>query len=157
MQKNSKDLDAIDRTLLGLLTQDAEQSYAVLGKKVGLSAPAVHERVKRYKSTGRIKAVAALLDPKKTGKEFLAFIHINTTGWGKTDDLMRFSEFPEVEEIHSVTGDACMLMKVRMESADAMEIVTRKVICASYGCLNQKLRRTLNLHRAACSIRYQQV
>ena len=121
MAKDAQGLDPIDPKLLGLLTEDAEQSYAELGEKVGLSAPAVHERVKRYKTSGRIKAVAALLEPKMTGKDFLAFIHINTTGWGKSEGLMRFGAYPEVEEIHSVTGDTCILMKVRMASADAME------------------------------------
>ena len=121
MAKNARGLDAIDRKLLGLLTQDAEQSYAALGEKVGLSAPAVHERVKRHKASGRIKSVVAQLDPAMTGKGFLAFIHVDTTGWGKSDALMGIGALPEVEEMHSVTGDTCMLIKVRMASAQAME------------------------------------
>lgn len=127
MPRDAKPLDEIDRKLLGLLTQDAEQSYASLGDKVGLSAPAVHERVKRYKASGRIKSVVASLDPKMTGKPFLAFIHVNTTGWGKSDGMMRFTDWPEVEEIHSVTGDTCMMMKVRMESSHAMELMLEKL------------------------------
>ncbi len=121
MARDRYGLDKIDRNLLSLLTKDAEQSYSDLGKAVGLSAPAVHERVKRYKSSGRIKSVSAQLDPTMTGKQFLAFIHVNTTGWGKSEDLMRITELPEVEEIHSVTGDTCMILKVRMESTQAME------------------------------------
>ncbi|WP_294222256.1 AsnC family transcriptional regulator [uncultured Shimia sp.] len=78
--KDNQGLDAIDRKLLGLLCEDAEQSYATLGDKVGLSAPAVHERVKRYKATGRISSVTAQLDPTMTGKPFLAFLHVDTTG-----------------------------------------------------------------------------
>lgn len=125
--KDAAGLDEIDRKLLGLLTENAEQSYAALGKAVGLSAPAVHERVKRYKSSGRIRAVAARLDPAMTGKRFLAFVHVNTTGWGKTDALMQIEELPEVEEIHSVTGDACIILKVRMESPQAMEALLARL------------------------------
>lgn len=121
MPKDADGLDHIDRKLLGLLTQNAEQSYSDLGRNVGLSAPAVHERVKRYKATGRIKGVVAQLDPSMTGKRFLAFIHVNTTGWGKSEALMKIEDLPEVEEIHSVTGDTCMILKVRMESTQAME------------------------------------
>ncbi len=121
MSKDRYGLDQIDRNLLSLLTKDAEQSYSDLGKAVGLSAPAVHERVKRYKSSGRIRSVSAQLDPTMTGKRFLAFIHVNTTGWGKSEAFMRIEELPEVEEIHSVTGDTCMILKVRMESTQAME------------------------------------
>lgn len=127
MPRDPKPLDEIDRKLLALLTQDAEQSYASLGDKVGLSAPAVHERVKRYKASGRVTSVVASLDPKMTGKPFLAFIHVNTRGWGKSEGLMQFAQWPEVEEIHSVTGDTCMLMKVRMENSHAMELMLEKL------------------------------
>ncbi len=125
--KETKGLDAIDRKLLGLLTENAERSYAELGNLVGLSAPAVHERVKRHKASGRIKSVVAALEPAETGKGFLSFIHVDTTGWGKTKELMALSELPEVEEIHSVTGDTCMLLKVRMETSQAMEALLARL------------------------------
>ncbi len=125
--KETKGLDAIDRKLLGLLTENAERSYAELGNLVGLSAPAVHERVKRHKASGRIKSVVASLEPAETGKGFLSFIHVDTTGWGKTKELMALSELPEVEEIHSVTGDTCMLLKVRMETSQAMEALLARL------------------------------
>ncbi len=125
--KDSQGLDQIDRKLLGLLTESAELSYTDLGNAVGLSAPAVHERVKRYKASGRIQRVAAQLDPDMTGKRFLAFIHVDTTGWGKSDALMQIGDLPEVEEIHSVTGDTCLILKVRMESTQAMEALLARL------------------------------
>lgn len=125
--KDKQGLDAIDRKLLGLLSEDAEQSYATLGDKVGLSPPAVHERVKRYKASGRISGVAALLNPEMTGKPFLAFLHVNTSGWGKTDAILGLGALPEVEEIHSVTGDTCMLLKVRMQDSKAMEALLKRI------------------------------
>lgn len=127
MRKSTTGLDAIDRKLLGLLTENAEQSYATLGEQVGLSAPAVHERVKRYKASGRISGVVASLSAAMSEKVLLAFIHINTTGWGKSEALMRFSDLPEVEEIHSVTGDTCMMLKVRMQSTQAMEALLARL------------------------------
>ena len=127
LRKDAQGLDRIDRKLLSLLTENAEMSYAELGKSVGLSAPAVHERVKRYKSSGRVRRVVAQLDASMTGKRFLAFIHVNTTGWGKSEALMQIEELPEVEEIHSVTGDTCMILKVRMESTQAMEALLARL------------------------------
>ncbi|WP_120499725.1 Lrp/AsnC family transcriptional regulator [Roseovarius sp. EL26] len=127
MSKDAHGLDAIDRKLLSLLSQDAEQTYAEIGKQVGLSAPAVHERVKRYKATGRIKAVAAQLDPSMTGKNFLAFIHVDSTGWAKSDAMLELRDFPEVEEMHSVAGDTSMILKVRMESTPAMEALLARI------------------------------
>ena len=116
-----RDLDAMDRKLLGVLVEDATTSYAELGERVGLSPPAAHERVKRLRRSGAIRRVAALIDPMAVGKTLLAFIHIDTTGWGKTQALLAIEEHPEVEEIHSVTGDTCMLLKVRTDSTHALE------------------------------------
>ncbi|WP_085905265.1 Lrp/AsnC family transcriptional regulator [Kiloniella majae] len=114
-------LDVIDRKILSELTKDADTSYADLSTKVGLSAPAVHERVKRLRSSGRIKQTAALLDGSAVGKPLLAFVHLDTEGWGKTEELMALGNLPELEEMHSITGDSCMLLKVRLENSQALE------------------------------------
>jgi len=116
-----RELDAMDRKLLGVLVEDASISYADLGDRVGLSPPAAHERVKRLRRSGAIRRVAAMVDPEAVGKTLLAFVHVDTTGWGKTQALLAIEEHPEVEEIHSVTGDTCMLLKVRTDSTHALE------------------------------------
>jgi len=116
-----RELDAMDRKLLGVLVEDATISYADLGERVGLSPPAAHERVKRLRLSGAIRRMAALIDPEALGKTLLAFVHVDTTGWGKTTALLAIEECPEVEEIHSVAGDTCMLLKVRTESTHALE------------------------------------
>lgn len=115
------DLDAIDRRILGVLVEDATRSYADLGTAVGLSAPAAHERVKRLRRLGAITGTVALIEPKSVGKSLLAFVHVDTVGWGKTPEFMTISAFPEVEEIHSVAGDACLLLKVRARDAQGLE------------------------------------
>lgn len=116
-----RELDDADRRLLGVLVEDATVSYAELGERAGLSAPAAHERVKRLRRSGAIRRTAALIDPAAARKTLLAFVHVDTNGWGKTPELMAVSEYPEVEEIHSVAGDTCMLLKVRTEDTRALE------------------------------------
>lgn len=116
-----REIDAMDRKLLGVLAQDATVSYAELGDRVGLSAPAAHERVKRLRRSGVIRRTAALVDPVAVGKLLLAFVHVDTAGWGKTQALLAIEQHPEVEEIHSVAGDTCMLLKVRTENTRALE------------------------------------
>jgi len=116
-----RDLDAFDRKLLTLLVEDANRSYAELGEEVGLSAPAVHERVKRLKRTGAIRQTAALVNPIALNKTLLAFVHVDTSGWGKTPELLGIAKYPEVEEMHWVAGDTCMLLKVRTEDSRALE------------------------------------
>ena len=85
-------LDRLDRKILSTLVEDATQSYAELGRKVGLSAPAVHERVKRLKRTGVIRKIAALIDGEAVDKNLLAFVHVDTSGWGKTPELLAVAE-----------------------------------------------------------------
>ncbi|CAN7636005.1 Lrp/AsnC family transcriptional regulator [Aminobacter aminovorans] len=116
-----RSIDAADRRLLGALVEDATVSYAELGEKAGMSAPAAHERVKRMRRSGAIRQTVAMADPRSVGKPLLAFVHVDTRGWGKTPELMAVSSFPEVEEIHTVAGDACILLKVRTEDTRALE------------------------------------
>ena len=124
VQQNShalKPLDDFDRRILGEFVSDARQTYAVVGKAIGLSAPAVHDRVKRMKASGVIEGTAATINADAVGKPFLAFIHVDAEGWGKSEKMMRLRAFPEVEEMHSVAGDTCVIVKVRTENAQAME------------------------------------
>ncbi|MBN9219058.1 MAG: Lrp/AsnC family transcriptional regulator [Mesorhizobium sp.] len=116
-----REIDATDRKILGVLVEDATISYAELGDRVGLSPPAAHERVKRLRRSGAIRGTAAIVDPNAVRKPLLAFVHIDTKGWGKTPELMAVSQYPEVEEIHTVAGDTCVLLKVRTEDTRALE------------------------------------
>lgn len=75
-------VDAGHRDRDGALTQDASVSYADLGHRVGLSAPAVHDRVKKLRASGCLRQTAALLDGPAIGKPLLAFIHVDAAGWG---------------------------------------------------------------------------
>jgi Lrp/AsnC family transcriptional regulator, leucine-responsive regulatory protein len=114
-------LDEVDRKLLGLLAADATRSYTDLGKLVHLSAPAVHERVKRLKHDRIIKAMVASLDGAKLGRPLLAFVHVDTKLWAKTHQLLELSELPDVEEMHTVTGESAMLLKIRTRDTQSLE------------------------------------
>lgn len=124
---SSRSIDALDRRILGVLAQDAGLSYADLGLRVGLSAPAVHDRVKKLRASGCVRQTVALLDGPAIGKPLLAFIHVDSAGWGATRAFTAIGELPEVEEIHSVAGDACMLLKVRCASGGALEALLERL------------------------------
>ncbi|MBD8804969.1 Lrp/AsnC family transcriptional regulator [Pseudomonas syringae] len=114
-------LDGIDRKLLGHLAVDATLSYAILGKLVHLSGPAVHERVKRLKQHGIIKATVASLDGAKLGRPLLAFIDVDTKSWAKTRQIVQLVDLPDIEEIHTVTGESAVLLKVRTRDTQTLE------------------------------------
>lgn len=147
--QEKRPLDTFDRKILGELAADAGLSYAELGGRVGLSAPAVHERVKRLRSSGRIRATVAVLDGPATGKPFLAFVHVDTSGGSKSRTFKALSELPELEEIHSVAGDTCTLLKVRCASSRALEGLLARLYAIpgvkgtrSYVVLSTYLERT---------------
>lgn len=120
-------LDAKDRTLLALLSEDATRSYADLGRAVSLSPPAVHERVRRLRRDGAIRGTVARLDGPALGRPLLAFVHVDTTGWGAKGAFLRMDAEPDVEEVHTVTGDACLLLKVRCADARALEDLLARI------------------------------
>jgi Lrp/AsnC family leucine-responsive transcriptional regulator len=120
-------LDDTDRKLLGLLAEDSSTSYAELGKKLNLSAPAVHERAKRLKQEGVVKATVAVLDGAKIGRPLLTFVHVDTTSWAVTRQMLALSALPEVEEIHTVTGDSAMLLKVRTRDTQGLEDLLERI------------------------------
>lgn len=115
------ELDATDRKILGALAEDATRSYAQLGVLVNLSAPAVHERVKRLRRDGVIRATVAQLDGCKMGQSLLTFVLVETGGFAVTRELLTLKERPEVEEIHTVAGDGCVMIKVRAKDTESLE------------------------------------
>lgn len=145
----ARPLDAFDRKILGVLAADADVSYAELGQMVGLSAPAVHDRVRKLRASGALRRTVALLDGAAIGRPLLAFVHVDNAGWCKTEELMAIAELPEVEEVHSVTGDTGMLLKVRCASGLALEALLARLYAApgvrstrSYVVLSTYLERT---------------
>ena len=143
--RQAASLDAADRRLLALLADDATLSYAELGHRLHLSPPAVHERVKRLRRDGVIKGTVARLDGAKLGRPLLTFIHVNTSGWGKSRSMLVLAELPEVEEIHAVTGDACLILKVRTEDTQALENLLARVYAVE-GVLGTRSYVVLSSH-----------
>ncbi|MEL4375836.1 Lrp/AsnC family transcriptional regulator [Brucella cytisi] len=115
------ELDITDRKILGLLAEDASRSYAELSKIVNLSAPAIHDRVKRLKRDGVIKNTVAILDGCKLGRTLLTFLVVDTSSYNATRQLLAFVDKPQVEELHTVAGDGCVLVKVRAEDTESLE------------------------------------
>lgn len=114
-------MDQIDRKLLSALQEDAGQTYADLAKKLNLSAPALHDRVKKLKAQGVLRRQTVELDAKALGHAITAIVHVDTVGWHTAEVADALRGNGRVEEIHSVSGDTCLILKVRVSATDALE------------------------------------
>lgn len=120
-------LDNMDRKILRYLAEDATRSYVALGALVHLSAPAVHERVKRLKRDGFITGIVATLDGAKIGCPLLAFIQVDTDGRGRARPVLALREMADVEEIHTVAGDSHLMLKVRMRDTEDLDGLLERI------------------------------
>nr|WP_171164316.1 Lrp/AsnC family transcriptional regulator [Streptomyces sp. I05A-00742] len=119
-------MDDVDLQLLGLLQQDAGRSYASLGKAVGLSAGAAHERVRKLRERGVIRRTGVEVDPAAVGRGVLAFVMVDSTSW-MGDSAPAFAAVPEVQEAHVIAGSASVLVKVRTASTEQLQDVLRRL------------------------------
>jgi Lrp/AsnC family leucine-responsive transcriptional regulator len=121
--KPEVNLDATDWQLLEVLQNEARASYTELGKQVGLTRPAVAERVRRLEEIGVIKGYRAEIDPVKLGLPILAFVRIGAIGDVFASVAKVVLEIPEVMECHRGTGGECFILKVRVASLQHLEAV----------------------------------
>jgi Lrp/AsnC family leucine-responsive transcriptional regulator len=97
-------LDSIDRQILDELQNNGRISYRDLGEQVGLSAPAVTERVRRLERAGVITGYTATIDPAALGSPILAIIRIHSAGSKAPEIDALAASLPEVIECNRVTG-----------------------------------------------------
>ncbi|MFG2099628.1 Lrp/AsnC family transcriptional regulator [Micromonospora echinaurantiaca] len=115
-------MDAIDLSLVELLRGNARLSYAELARQVGLSAPAVHERVGKLEAGGVIRAYRAEIDPEAVGLGVTALIGIIEDSGADTDDVLEaFRAIPEIESCYFMAGVESFLLKARVTTIAELE------------------------------------
>jgi len=121
-------MDDIDRALISALQDDARSSYADLGRRIGLSPPAVSERMRRLEASGIITGYHAGIDLKKAGYGIVAFIRLNSSP-DLAPQLERLAqETPEVLEFNRVTGSEGYVMKLAVSSIEHLERIVVKFL-----------------------------
>jgi Lrp/AsnC family transcriptional regulator, leucine-responsive regulatory protein len=121
-------LDERDLDILAALQEDARATYSEVGRRVGLSASAVHERVRKLERTGAIRGYRAIVDPEALGLFVTALIAVSPLDPTQPDDLPeRVREFREVEDCFSVAGEANYILKVRTPTTAGLEDLIRRL------------------------------
>jgi DNA-binding Lrp family transcriptional regulator len=107
-------MDAVDQRIIALLVADARASFAEIGSKVALSAPAVKRRVDRLRSSGVIKGFTAVIDPAAVGWATEAFVELFCTGRTTPAQItVATRRHPEVVGAYTVSGEADALVHLR--------------------------------------------
>jgi Lrp/AsnC family leucine-responsive transcriptional regulator len=117
-------IDKKDRLILEALQTDARQSLAAIGKRIGLSQPAMSERVRKLEEAGVIEGYGARVNLRALGVGLQAIIRIDTTHAGIARYLKLFEAMPEVLSADRVTGEDCFFVRCAIaEPADLERVV----------------------------------
>jgi Lrp/AsnC family leucine-responsive transcriptional regulator len=124
-QHNTADrlLDATNLRLLGELQADARLSLAELGRRVGLSSPAVAERLQRLEREQVILGYHARLDPRKLGMTLSAVIRVRPAPRQLTEIAETARRSPEVVDCRRITGEDCFIISAHVRDIEHLEEV----------------------------------
>lgn len=115
-------MDVVDQRIVALLVADARASYAEIGAKVSLSAPAVKRRVDRLRSSGVIKGFTAVIEPSAVGWTTEAFVELFCTGRTTPAQItVATRRHPEVVGAYTVSGQADALVHLRAADIGHLE------------------------------------
>jgi Lrp/AsnC family transcriptional regulator, leucine-responsive regulatory protein len=116
-------LDEVNVRLLRELAADARLTAAELARRVGMSPPAVRERVARLEQAGVIRGYRLDVDPAAVGLPVAAWVRIRP-GPGQLPRIAELARStPEVSECHRISGEDCFLLQVHVPSIGALEEV----------------------------------
>ncbi len=121
-------LDDIDLRLLEMLQEHGRISQHDLAVAVGLSSPAVGERLRKLEERGIVRRYAAVVDPKLLGRDVTAFIFVGMAGSQYYPEFRSRAEaHPEVLECHSITGQGSHVLKIRTASTSTLEALLAEI------------------------------
>ena len=120
-------LDETDWRILEELQRDGRLSFNELGRRVSLSPPSVAERVRRLESIGVITGYRAMIDPSQAGQPVAAFIQMRCDRDRCLLKTTKAADYPEIVEIHKLSGDYCSMLKVRASSMQHLESFIERI------------------------------
>jgi Lrp/AsnC family transcriptional regulator, leucine-responsive regulatory protein len=119
-------MDETDRKLLAALRTNARSTFAELARQVGLSAPAVHERVGKLEASGVITGYHAAVAPEALGYAVNGLIGIFITDSADTEQIAdSLAAVPQVEDCWFVAGEETFIVKVCVPDVGGLEKVIR--------------------------------
>ncbi len=123
------ELDELDHRIVDLLLKDGRTPAAQIAEQIGLSRPAVADRLDKLERQGVIRGTTAVVDPVSLGRGITAFVSargstLSSAAWKKFRELMTGEQ---ILEVHTVAGDDCYLIKARAESIGALNTLIQQL------------------------------
>jgi Lrp/AsnC family leucine-responsive transcriptional regulator len=143
-------LDETNLRLLGELQRDARVSIAELGRRVGLSSPAVAERIKRLELEGVIAGYRAEIDPRRLGYSLGVIIRIRPNPRQIADVAALARDTAEVIECHRVTGEDCYVMTAYVRDVEHLEAVIDQFV--AYGQTTSSIMQSAPVPRRGLAL-----
>ncbi|MDG4827710.1 Lrp/AsnC family transcriptional regulator [Solwaraspora sp. WMMD1047] len=126
-------IDGVDQRIIASLVADARASYAEIGSRVSLSAPAVKRRVDRLRAEGVIKGFTAVVDPAAVGWNTEAFVELFCTGRTTPAQIaVAARRHPEVIGAYTVSGEADALVHLRAADIAHLEQALERLRAESF-------------------------
>lgn len=120
--------DPVNLGILRALREEPRLTMAELGRRVGLSSPAVTERVRRLEEAGAIRGFFIDINPAALGLPVAAYVRIRPNP-GQVPKIAELAQaIPEVAECHRVTGEDCFILKVYLPSLDQLDRLLDKFL-----------------------------
>jgi Lrp/AsnC family leucine-responsive transcriptional regulator len=123
------EMDDLDHKIVTLLLRDGRTPAAQIAEQIGLSRPAVADRIEKLERNGVIRGTTIVVDSSAMGREITAFVaargpKLSPKAWRAFRELM---EHEEVLEVHTVAGDDCYLIKVRTGSITTLNALVSQL------------------------------
>jgi Lrp/AsnC family leucine-responsive transcriptional regulator len=149
----SQALDQKDRRILALVQRDAKMSQAEIARRVGLSAAAVNERLRKLENAGVIRRYAALVDPRALGVGVTAFVEVFLEHpRHEATFIQSVLKLDEVQECHHITGEFSLLLKVRTRDMDALQELLLRNLNALEGVRQTRTLIALSTAKEECFV-----
>jgi Lrp/AsnC family transcriptional regulator for asnA, asnC and gidA len=119
------ELDEVDQKILKILQADGRTALSEIARRLDMGSATIHERVNVLESEGYIREYRAVLDPELLHVDQVAFVRVTTTAGRFSEVAERLAEEDRVQEIHEITGDSDLLLKVRVrEQSEITDLLT---------------------------------
>ena len=143
-------IDEISLNILNILLEKARIPNVEVARQVGMAPSAVLERIRKLEKQGIIDGYEVRLNPEQFNRRLIAFIFVGTgahpdASSSVVHDIL--AEMPEVQEVHYVAGEDCLLLKLRVADHQELGALLRERIRTLPGVVSTRTLTVLSTHK----------